>query len=605
MIAKSDLQIILEALRQAVAADALDQHQGLILPADADPAAIEIAAVFNDLVKQMQLKAKEHKHQKYIFDSILEQMPMVLFVKDPQNDYRYTKFNTHAENVFGFKREEAIGKTDYEHFPKKEADFFRSVDEEVMREGKVVDVPAESVTNDKGTFIARTRKIPIYDDSGKPLILLGLLEDITEVRNSQIRLRDYAIAVEQKNRELEAAKVHAERAHEEAEAANNLKSQFLATMSHEIRTPMNAVIGMSEVLLGTELDDKQKLYARTVLSSAESLLNIINDVLDVSKIEAGKLSIEHIAFDLEKLLREIATLFTFHAREKNVKFYFDYAAGLPRQIWGDPIRIRQLVQNLLSNAVKFTAQGEIKLKAELTGQSKTFRISVDDTGIGIPVEAQSYIFDTFMQADTSTTRQFGGTGLGLSICKQLTELLQGEMGVESIVGQGSKFWIDLPLIENWQTSLDASFQSFGLQNTAQTPLWNDTRFAGFQILLVEDSRVNRMMTEAMLSDIGLQIDMAEDGQQAVLAAQQKKYDLILMDIQMPVMDGYQATQELCQLMRAQKIVACPIVALTANAMKEDEARCYQVGMQDYLSKPVHKAQLFQTLHQWLPQPATA
>ncbi len=604
MIAPSELQPLLMVLRQAL--EHCAQSQNDILVSNIHPELAELAALLNKLFQQNQNQTHEYQHQKYFFDSILEQMPMVLFAKDPQNNFRYIKFNKQAESVFGFKREVAVGKTDYDFFPKKEADFFRSIDEQVIREGKVIDIPAENVTNEKGTFIARTRKIPIYDASGKPIILLGLLEDITETRNAQIRLRDYAIAVEQKNRELQAAKAHAEQAHVEAETANTLKSQFLATMSHEIRTPMNAIIGMTEILLGSALDDKQKLYAKTVLSSAEALLNIINDILDVSKIEAGKLSIEHIAFDLQQSLREIATLFTFHAREKGVKLRFHYAKDLPRLVWGDPMRLRQLVQNLLSNAVKFTAQGRITLnvaRLAVSDQPDILKISVQDSGIGIPGEAQQYIFDSFTQADTSTTRRFGGTGLGLSICKQLVELMQGEIHLESLVGQGSTFALHLPLQE--YLPIEANTKHFELQNTVKAPLWNDRRFQGFQILLVEDSRVNRMMTEAMLDEIGLKIDMAEDGQQAILAAQRKNYDLILMDIQMPVMDGYEATKQLCQLMQERVIPSCPIVALTANAMREDEAKCYQIGMQDYLSKPVHKRDLYQTLHQWLPQPETA
>ena len=450
------------------------------------------------------------------------------------------------------------------------------------------------------------------------LFLFGrqiLLNPYRALQNSRSRLEEYA-------EHLKEEKEKAEKARLEADKANKLKSEFLANMSHEIRTPMNGIIGMTELLLSSKLSSRQNDYAATVIHSAESLLEIINDILDFSKIEAGKLDLEVFPVDLVDIVTETVNLIRFKAKDKSIGLYINYQNELPRYFIADQVRIRQLLMNLVGNAIKFTEEGYVKIfiesleDNELCSGKKKIRVSVEDTGLGIPTEAQTIIFDKFSQADNSTTRQFGGTGLGLAICKELSRLMGGEIGVQSKVGEGSTFWFTMVLDqdpekaddtipESYEDVLDKNWRS--IEESERNDHGNELTVTKqnidnvSKILLVEDNYVNRLLAQEILGSLNCEIKAAENGKIAVEMVQEDEFDLIFMDCQMPIMDGFTAAQKINELKNSKQIADIPIVALTANAMKGDKERCLEAGMQDYITKPVRIETLRHTLQKWLPQ----
>lgn len=387
-----------------------------------------------------------------------------------------------------------------------------------------------------------------------------------------------------------AAEAALKEAHDAAVATTRLKSQFLANVSHEIRTPLNGIIGMSRLLLGTALDEKQRDYADTIARSAESLLSIINDLLDFSKIEAGRLTVEGIPFKLDELLRDIVALQAPRAQAKGIQLILDKRTEIPEWLLGDPLRLRQILLNLVDNAIKFTERGRVEIIVEAaqlpTGAG--YRFTVADTGIGIPLEAQARIFEAFAQADGSTSRRYGGTGLGLAICKQLAELMQGRLSLTSKPGEGSAFYLELPL-----AATDAP-----IEMAASVP--NLPRFRNTRVLVAEDNPVNRKLTRLMLENLGVEVIEAEDGRAACERVKQEALDLVFMDCHMPELDGLQATRAIRAWERDRGMTRLPIVALTADATPGFEASCRQAGMDGYLLKPIREEGLARTLSHWLP-----
>ena len=381
------------------------------------------------------------------------------------------------------------------------------------------------------------------------------------------------------------------KARESADAANRAKSDFLAKMSHELRTPMNGTLGMLQLLQETELSEQQDGYVRTAVDATEHLLTVINDILDFSKIDEGKLQLEQVYFDLHELITRVVNSFQKEATSRNLVLRAEYVnAPGPHEVLGDPTRVRQILINLISNALKFTEEGSVTVRCEwrlLTDETLEVILSVIDTGVGISEERQATVFLPFTQGESVMARRQGGTGLGLAISRQLAVLMQGLLTVSSKPGFGSRFDLRLPMpFRRLAHRVSVPFTQQVLQ-----------RLNG-HVLLVEDNMVNQLVVQGFLTKMGLTVELASDGKQAVEFFQSKAYDLVIMDCQMPIMDGYEASGEIRRLERngGRRI---PIIALTAHAMQGDRERCLAAGMDDYLSKPVKKEDLHATLQRWL------
>lgn len=486
--------------------------------------------------------------------------------------------NRAAKRLLGFSAAEILGQN-YEEilFNRHEKEQIFCPIRFALTDGEISHVNTETFFRaDKSSLLVEYICVPLVENNE----IIGAVltfEDITERRDIEIAL------AEARDTALRNARI---------------KAAFLANMSHEIRTPLHGIIGTANLLLETKLDVKQKKYVEMLETSADLLLDIINDILDFSKIEAGKFNLETVEFDLRRTVAEIADVFRVLAQKKKLRLSFELDEKIPLMILGDSNQLRQVLNNLFSNAVKFTQKGEIRAKIIVQNEdNKKLRLlfEVLDTGIGIDESCLEQIFHPFMQADASTTRRFGGTGLGLTICREIIEKMNGEIGVESKIGKGSRFWFTAEFFKKEKNVTNENIVTDEIApEIRKTVKLKNLKNAN--ILIVEDNEINREVASAMLKNIGIEAKTAKNGIEALACCLEKKIDLVLMDCQMPEMDGFAAAKAIRQ---SKKIKEQPsIIALTASSNLEEREKSFAAGMDDFLTKPLEKTKLIETLNKY-------
>lgn len=523
-----------------------------------------------------ELERLDFTSQRFL-NSVVENLPNMIFVKDAK-DLRFIRFNLAGEMLLGRDRKELIGKNDRDFFPPEEADAFIANDRAVLTNKAVLDIPEETITTPKGVRVLHTKKIPILDAQGEALYLLGISEDITEKKE----------AIGQ-TRELERARA----ARLEAESADRAKSAFLANISHEIRTPLGAMLGFAELALDDEtISVSQRNFLSTIARNAQHLHHLVDELLDLSKAEADRLVLENGVFSPAALMADVSTLLGLKAEKKGLELRLWCPQRLPDQLIGDAARIRQILINIVGNSIKFTEKGSVELRASFIDDGHgagVLQFSVEDSGIGICPENAAKLFQPFTQGDNSTSRRFGGTGLGLFLSRKLARLMGGDVVLESSApGRGSR-WLVTLTAKNASTTQVVALRE---EPPAHVPPRIST---SRRVLIVDDSADNRFLFQIFLERIGFECDLAEDGFQAVKLTEKNEFALVLMDIQMPGMDGFEAVKTL----RAANYRA-PVVALTAHAMKGDRERCLLAGFDDYLQKPIQRTTLEKMLEKYAP-----
>ncbi|MBX9850341.1 MAG: PAS domain S-box protein [Cytophagaceae bacterium] len=501
-----------------------------------------------DITERKRAEA-ELEQQQALINSILDHLPINIFIKDKAGKFIFV--NKHVLNETGFSPEEFIGRTSESLSPALIAARGHQTDEEAWKKGKSISEEIAIVDGKERHYIVG--KIVLHFDLYDEPLLLGYTVDIT------------------KRKKVETDLLTAKR---NAEESMKAKERFISIMSHEIRTPMNAVVGITHLLLQQAHDAQEQEYFNALKISSENLLKILNNVLDLSKIESGKIVFEEIDFDLEEVLKKVKELFLFRAAEKNVAIEIEIDSRIPETIKGDPSRLNQILVNLLSNSIKFTEEGLIKIKVKLLDQNKDrihLLFSVIDTGIGISQDKISTIFESFTQANSAINRKYGGTGLGLTITKRLIELQNGNIGVESQLNKGSKFIFDLTFL-----SSEIKYESCDLD------ISNIRNLAGLKALVVEDNKMNQMVVTKFLEKENVAVYIADDGEKAIKLLRENTYDIVLMDLQMPGLDGFETSR----LIRNElKNMSLPIIAFTASSSSNIEAKVLKAGMNDYIVKP--------------------
>ncbi len=520
-----------------------------------------------------QSDASERMHR-----AMFERNPQPLWLYDRQS-FQIVAVNDAALAAYGYSRDEFLAMTIPDLLPAEGAAEF-----------------ASSMTLGDGEPTGFRVSIPSrhrYRD--------GTVVDV-EVTANDVSLdgRACRIVLSQNVTERTRAAAELASARDEAIEASNAKSAFLANISHEIRTPMNGVLGMADLLLDSGLNEDQRQLAEQVAASGEAMLALLNDILDISKIEAGQVEMEVADFPLREMIERLCAVSRLQAEAKGLKFDLEIDDEVPQEARGDGRRLRQVLLNLVANAVKFTSTGTVAVVVHASTPPRStadvvVRVEVTDTGIGIDPTALDRMFEPFTQADASTTRNYGGTGLGLAIARELIELMGGAIGATSELASGSTFWIEIPLREPISPNARSSDPTEAGDVTK--PLWSVAPL----VLVVEDSRVNQIVAVRMLESCGCRIDVACHGREALEMVLEKRYDAILMDCQMPELDGYDTTVALRA--RENGGARVPVIAMTAHAMDGDRARCLAAGMDDYISKPIRRNLLVETLQRWVPPSA--
>jgi len=539
------------------------------------------ALVILALAFRLILLARRERHARQHTQLLLETLGEGVYGTDLLG--HCTFINRAALNMLGFAENEVIGH-----------------DQHALFHARHADCPVRHTAEDG--VVRRTEEwFTRKDGVGFPVEqVVSAMRDADAIVGTVVAFQDIRARRETQSLQ-QMARDEAEHARQSAEAANKAKSAFLANMSHEIRTPMNGILGMAQLLLSPDISDLERQdYARTILGSGDTLLALLNDILDFSKVEAGRLELESVVFEPAHLIHEIQLLFADSASRKGLQLQVAWHGQGSQRYRADPHRLRQMLANLVGNAIKFTSRGQIRIDAhEIIGADATvlLEFSVSDTGPGIPADKQEQLFQPFFQVDSSITRQFGGTGLGLSIVRSLARLMGGDVGLESTVGQGSRFWFRTRAVK---VAPDEEIRQKTLIGSANEPAsLLPAQWSG-RVLVVEDNLVNSKVIAAMLTKLGITVTLATDGQQCFdRIIKGERPDLILMDIQMPVMDGYATARCIREWEAAGQQPRLPIIALTAHAFEEDRQRCIAAGMDDVLTKPINIHALPGVLSKWI------
>ena len=528
--------------------------------------------VVKDITEKRTMESVVRKYEKELIknqellQSILDNATSLIYIKDLHG--KYLLINKQFRNTLNVSND-VIGKTDFDFTDNKQAQRFKDSDEEVIRTCRSVELE-EVLEMPDGKHTVLIIKFPLVDAQNKIYGISGIATDISERVKYQQQL-------------IEAREV--------AEGAKKLQEQFLANMSHEIRTPMNGIQGMIDLLLETPLNNEQKDFAKTIKRSSDNLLVIINDILDFSKIQAGKLTVEKIDFDLREVIDNVKAILNHRLNEKNLALKIHIDQDVPTLINGDPFRLNQILINLVGNAIKFTHHGGIDIKVVIESKEDkdvVLNFSVSDTGIGIPSDKLSEVFESFTQATVGTSRMYGGTGLGLAITKQLLEMQNGKISVESTINEGTTFKISIPYII-CDSNVPTAFAGAGL-DTYRTLL------KGKKFLVAEDNEINQKVVTHVLQKAGGIVDIANNGVEAIsFLKNNNDYNLIIMDLQMPVMDGYATTKYIRNVLK----LSTPIVAMTASALRGERSKCIEIGMNEYLTKPFDFATFYKTISSFL------
>ena len=537
-------------------------------------------------LKKLNTDLKAQKLRSEYSLSLIEASHDPLFAINPEG--KITDMNNASVKETGIARQQLIGTDFFNYFtePKKA----RKLYQKVFEKGFIADCPL-ILCHKNGKLNDVLFNGAVYkDDKGNVLGAAIVARDVTNQKRAERELLEAKISAESATKIAEEAKINAENAAITAESAVKAKQRFLSNMSHEIRTPMNAIIGFTKVILRTELTDKQKEYLSAIKISGDALIVLINDILDLAKVDAGKMTFEKTPFKMKSSITAMLHLFENKIQEKNLKLIKEYDNKIPDVLIGDPIRLHQIVLNLVSNAVKFTFQGKITVSVDLLHEDDEkviLKFAITDTGIGISEEKIGTIFENFQQATSGTSTLYGGTGLGLAIVQQLVEPQGGSIFVNSIIHEGSTFSFTLPF---QKTNADAE-----LENEEELL---DAEINNIKVLIVEDIPLNQLLMKTLLDDFGFERDIAENGQIAIEKIKEKDYEIILMDLQMPVMNGFEATEYIRKTMN----LSIPIIALTADVTTVDLAKCKAVGMNDYIAKPVDERLLYNKIVNILKKP---